>query len=213
MTIKGSGFVSGATVTIGTAATAVNVVSATEITATTAAAAPGSDEVVVTDANGTSTGGPSYTYVTPPPTVTSITPSSGTAEGGTSVTITGSGFLLGATVTIGSEASEVFVLSATEITATTAATAPGSDEVVVTDANGTSTGGPSYTYVAPPPPPSVTSISPTSGTTEGGTAVTITGSGFVSGATVTIGTVAIVRECRVWATEITATTAARGGRL
>ena len=63
------------------------------------------------------------------------------------MTITGSGFLLGATVTIGSEASGVLMLSATEITATTAATAEGSDEVVVTDGNGTSTGGPSHTYV------------------------------------------------------------------
>ena len=90
MTIKGSGFVSGATVTIGNAATAVNVVSATEITAVTAAAAAGSDEVVVTDANGTSTGGPSYTYVAPPPPkVTSITPTSGTSAGGTKVTIKG----------------------------------------------------------------------------------------------------------------------------
>ena len=36
-------------------------------------------------------------------------------------------------------------------------------------------------------PPTVTSISPTSGTTAGGTSVTITGTNFVAGATVTIG--------------------------
>ena len=36
-------------------------------------------------------------------------------------------------------------------------------------------------------PPTVTSISPTSGTTAGGTSVTITGTNFISGTTVTIG--------------------------
>ena len=69
MTIKGAGFVAGATVTIGSAATSVEVLSETEITATTAATAAGPDEVIVKDANGTSTGGPTYTYVTLPPTV------------------------------------------------------------------------------------------------------------------------------------------------
>ncbi|MEA2334463.1 MAG: hypothetical protein QOG40_953, partial [Solirubrobacteraceae bacterium] len=184
VTIKGSGFLSGATVTIGTAATAVNVVSPTEITATTAATAAGPDEVIVTDANGTSAGGPSYTYVAPPPPkVTSITPTSGTSAGGTKVTIKGSGFVAGATVTIGNAATAVTVVSAIKITAVTSATAAGPDEVIVTDANGTSTGGPSYTYVAPPPP-SVTSITPTSGPTAGGTTVTIKGTNLTGSAPV-----------------------------
>ena len=67
MTIKGTGFVAGATVTIGSAASSVKVVSETEVTAVTTATALGSYEVVVSDVNGTSTGGPSYTYVPPPP--------------------------------------------------------------------------------------------------------------------------------------------------
>jgi hypothetical protein len=186
VTLKGSGFVAGATVTIGNAATSVSVVSETEVKATTTATAPGSNEVVVTDSRGTSTGGPSYTYLAAPK-VTSITPSSGPAAGGTAVTLKGSGFVAGATVTIGSAATGVSVVSEAEIKATTAATAPGSNEVVVTDSRGTSTGGPSYTYLAAP---KVTSISPTSGPAAGGTAVTLKGSGFVAGATVTIGNAA-----------------------
>jgi len=187
VTIKGSGFVAGATVTIGNAATSVNVVSPGEITAKTAATAAGSYEVVVSDSNGTSVGGPSYTYTAPTlPTVTSVTPTSGTTAGGTLVTLKGTGFVAPATVTIGNAATSVTVVSATKITARTAATAAGTDKVVVSDANGTSSGGPSYTYIAPPPP-TVTSITPTSGTTAGGTAVTIKGTGFVSPATVTIG--------------------------
>jgi hypothetical protein len=63
VTIKGAGFLKGATVMIGSAATAVNVVSETEITATTPAHAAGATEVVVTDSKGTSAGGPTYSYL------------------------------------------------------------------------------------------------------------------------------------------------------
>jgi hypothetical protein len=63
--LKGSRFAAGATVTIGVAATAVEVVSETEIRAKTAADAEGKYEVVVNDKYGISTGGPKYTY-TPP---------------------------------------------------------------------------------------------------------------------------------------------------
>lgn len=85
------------------------------------------------------------------PSVTTISPSSGPTSGGTPVTIKGSGFLADATVQIGSAATAVTVLSETEITAVTAPSAAGSDEVVVTDLLGASTGGPSYEYVASPP--------------------------------------------------------------
>ena len=201
--IKGKGFVSPATVKVGSSATSVTVVSETEITATTAANAAGAQEVVVSDAGGSSTAGPKYTYVAPP-SVESITPTQGPTAGGTSVTIKGKGFLAGSTVTIGAAATSVAVVSETEITATTAATAAGAQEVVVTDAGGSSTAGPKYTYVAVP---IVESITPTQGPTAGGTSVKIKGKGFVSPATVKVGSsatsVTVVSE-----TEITATTAA-----
>jgi IPT/TIG domain len=203
--IKGTGFVSPATVTIGSAATSVTVVSATEIMAKTAATAAGSDAVVVADANGTSPAGPVYTYL-PAPTVTSIEPTSGSTAGGAAVKIKGTGFVSPATVTIGSAATSVVVVSSTEITAKTAATAAGSDAVVVSDVNGSSTPGPTYTYIAPPGP-TVTAIEPIAGPTTGGTAVKITGTGFVAGASVTIGSPAISVEV-VSETEIRARTTA-----
>jgi hypothetical protein len=86
----------------------------------------------------------------PPPTVAKVTPAKGSTDGGTQVTITGTGFLAGATVQIGSPAKVLEVVSATEIRAQTAPAAAGADEVVVADADGTSTGGPSFTYVTPP---------------------------------------------------------------
>ena len=159
------------------------VVSETEITAKTAAGAAGGQEVVVTDVGGSSTGGPEYTYVAVPG-VESIAPTQGATAGGTKVTIKGTGFVAGATVTIGSAATSVVVKSETEVTATTAAHAAGAQEVVVSDAGGTSTGGPKYSYVAVP---SVESVAPNQGPTAGGTAVKIKGKGFLAGSTVTIG--------------------------
>jgi hypothetical protein len=85
----------------------------------------------------------------PPPTVTSIEPSSGPTAGSTAVTIKGKDFLKGATVTIGSAATEVKVVSEGEIKAKTAP-GSGTQQVVVTDEGGTSTLGPSYTYIPPP---------------------------------------------------------------
>jgi hypothetical protein len=145
------------------------------------------------------------------PMVTSVTPSSGSTAGGTPVTITGSGFVTGATVTIGgNEASSVVFVSAGEITATTPAGSAGAAEVVVTEEGISSTLGPTYSYIAPPPPPApvVSSVAPDSGPTAGGTPVMITGSGFVAGATVTIGGNEASSVVFVSAGEITATTPA-----
>jgi hypothetical protein len=102
----------------------------------------------------------------PPPVVTSISPASGGSAGGTPVTITGTGFLAGAAVEIGTAASAVHVISDTEITAETSATPAGSEEVVVTDLYGTSQRGPAYTYLGPP---AVSAGSETAGTGPTGT--------------------------------------------
>src|SRR5436190_3707177 len=113
----------------------------------------------------------------PAPTVSSISPNSGTANGGTAVTITGTGFLAGATVKLGGTAATgVTVVNSTSITATTAAHAAGTVNVVVTNTDaqsGTLTNG--YTYTGANPAPTVSVISPNSGTPKGGTAVVTTG--------------------------------------
>ncbi len=204
VTIKGTGFVKTPTVTIGKAATSVVWVSETELTAKTAAGTAGKVEVVVTNPNGVaSTGGSEYTYVTPP-SVTSITPTQGTTLGGTVVKIKGTGFTEEAKVKIGSEATGVTFVSATELTAKTAVGAAGKDEVVVVDEKGTSSSGPDFTYVAPPV---VSKVEPDEGSTVGGTSVKIKGTGFLKGSTVKIGAAA---TSVVWVseTELTAKTAA-----
>ena len=214
VTITGTGFLAGATVSLGgTAATGITVVSSTSITATTAAHSAGAVSVVVTNTDAQSGTLPNgYTYITPnpAPTVSSITPNTGTSNGGTGVTITGTGFLAGATVSLGGTAATgVTVVSSTSITATTAAHAAGTVNVVVTNTDaqsGTLANG--YTYTGTNPAPTVTSITPNSGTINGGTAVAITGTGFLAGATVKLGGTAATGVTVVSSTSITATTPA-----
>jgi hypothetical protein len=145
-----------------------------------------------------------------PPTVTSVSPNTGTASGGTSVTITGTNFATGATVTFGgTAATAVNVVSATSITVTTPAHAAGAVDVVVTNSNnlsGTLANG--YTYTPPSTVLTITSISPNSGTTSGGTQVTITGTNFATGATVSFDGTPATNVNVVSPTSITATTPA-----
>ena len=69
-----------------------------------------------------------------PPTVTGINPATGSTLGGTAVAIAGTGFVAGATVTVGGvAATNVVVAGATAITATTPAHAAGLVSVVVTN--------------------------------------------------------------------------------
>ena len=119
------------------------------------------------------------------PTVNSVSPNNGPATGGTAVTIAGANYAVGATVTIGgTAATNVVVVNSTTITATTPAHAAGAATVTVTvnSQSGSQTNG--FTYITTP---TVSSVSPNSGSTAGGTAVTITGTNFAAGATVTIG--------------------------
>ena len=73
------------------------------------------------------------------PTVTGISPSSGPATGGTTVTVTGTNFTGASAVKFGvSNASSFTVNSATQITATVPAGAAGSVDITVTSSGGTS---------------------------------------------------------------------------
>jgi hypothetical protein len=130
----------------------------------------------------------------PAPTVSGITPTSGSYLGGTSVTaLAGTGFLAGATVTFGgSAATSVTVVSSTQITCTTPAHTAGAVNVVVTNPDlqsGTLVGGYTYTGAGAPTISSV-SASQTGaarGSTFGGYTLTIAGTNFAQGATALVG--------------------------
>src|SRR5205823_5908322 len=156
-------FLSGATVTVGgVAATNVIVVGATSITATTPAHAAGAVNIVVTTPGGSGTLTNGFTYLATP-TVTNSNPASGPTAGGTSVTISGTGFVSGASVTFdGFAATNVVVVNSTTITATAPSDTSGPADIVLTNPdtqNDTLPAG--FTYVAPP---NVTDASPVSGT-------------------------------------------------
>jgi hypothetical protein len=137
----------------------------------------------------------------PAPTVTSILPASGSIGGGTVVTISGTGFLTNPSVKFGGVAATNVSATATSITATAPAHAAGKVDVVVTNTDGQSaTLTQAFTYALPSP--TISSISPNSGPTTGGTAVT----NFQSGATVTFGARAATDVVVVSATSITART-------
>ena len=187
ITITGSGtaFTGTPTVTIGgIAATSVVLVSTTSITAVTPANTVGAKSLVVSGLTNTYDATTTYTYTTTNPTVTSVTPSSGSAAGGTVVTIAGTGFVAGATVTFGgSAATLVGFVNSTTLTATTPAHAAGAVSVAVTNPDlGSGTLANAYTYVAASAP----------GLGSGASAVTTTGFGNVArGAVSSAGTFTI----------------------
>jgi serine/threonine protein kinase len=154
----------------------------------------GTVDVSVTTPGGTSTAG-MFTYTsaspTPParPVLTGISPASGAAGGGTSVTITGSGLASAGKVSFGGAAGTITADSGSRITVKSPP-GKGTVTVTVTTPGGTATAG-KFTYKAssPPPParPVVTGISPNSGPAAGGTSVTITGKNLSSATGVSFG--------------------------
>ena len=142
------------------------------------------------------------------PTFVSISPTVGPVTGGTVVTITGTNLVGTIAVTFnGTAATGVSVISATSLAATTPAGIVGSVNVAVTTPNGTATGTSAYTYLAAP---TFTSIIPSSGSSLGGTAVTIAGANFGSGGllNVTIGGAPATSVVWVDSSHITAVTPA-----
>jgi IPT/TIG domain-containing protein len=112
------------------------------------------------------------------------------------VTIAGSDFVSGATVSFGSAAASTSFNSSSQLTAVTPpASAAGPVSVRVQNPDGQSatlTGGFTYTQASGAPPPQFAStnpITPTRGSTDEETEVTINGSNFVSGAIVFFGAV------------------------
>ena len=209
--ISGTNFTSASTVVFGAnAATNVSYNSTTGKITATSPAGTGATNVRVTTA-GTQSANDStkqFTYYAPP-TVTGLSRITGPNGGGSSVIITGTNFTSASTVTFGSTAATVRFDSATQLTVTSPV-GTGVVDVRVTNQGGTSenVSDDNFTYF---PVPSVTSISPSNGTTAGGTSVTITGENFISGAGVKFGTTDATLVTVVSATQITATAPAGTG--
>lgn len=142
------------------------------------------------------------------PTISKVEPNVGFTTGGTQVIITGTGFSQGSTVMFGDISSlAAEVLSNTSIRAFTPQHPAGSVSITVTSRgvqsapllNG-------FTYVSAL---SVIGLSSPTGTASGGTTLTISGTGFVPGATVKFGGVDATNVTVVSGNAITVTTPAR----
>ena len=188
ITITGTGFVPGPEILIdGVTATGITVVSVTQITAITPSSGSTGPKIVkITNPDGQNITG-TFTY-NPLPTLSPVNPNNGRITGGNAVTITGTGFVSGATVKVdNASASDVTFISSTELRATSpAGSSAGAKDVKITNPDGgfvVLSGG--FTYN---PLPTITSpVSPNNGRVTGENSVTINGSGFLSGAAVTIG--------------------------
>ena len=170
-----------------TEATSLEVDSPTTITAISPKGTPGTVEVTVTTSGGTSTPGASdqFSYIAPGsgPVISKLSVKKGPAAGGTQVAITGTGFVGVTAVKFGSANASFKVNSPTSIAAVSPQGTAGQVAVTVTTPNGESeiASKDDFTFEAP----TVTSISPDSGPTAGGTRVTVRGSGFGLGSTAT----------------------------
>ncbi|OWK36653.1 Flagellar hook-length control protein FliK [Fimbriiglobus ruber] len=158
----------------------------------------GTVDITVTTAGGTSaTGaGDHFTYLSPPPpppaapTVTGVSPASGSTAGGTVVDITGADLGGATAVDFGGLPADVVADTATEIVVFSPADAAGTVDVTVTTAAGISatTAADQFTNLSPPTAaPTVTGVGPASGSTAGDTTVDITGTNLDGAAAVDFG--------------------------
>ena len=190
VTITGTGFLGATSVKFG--ATSVGVgsinIAGTSMTATSPLSSVGTVHVRVLGApGGTSPAVPAdlFTFFTTP-NITGLDPSSGPTAGGTVVTVFGSGFSGVTSVTFGGTLVSPSNVSNGSLTVVAPAHAIGVVDIRVATPAGTSpnTSADNYTYANGPV---VTSVSPSSGLTAGGTTVTISGSGFAGATSVTFG--------------------------
>ena len=179
VTITGSGFVSGATVTVGgNPCSGLTVSSSTALNCIVPSHTTGAVTVTVTNPDSQTTSAANFYTYRVPPAISSLAPSSGAVAGGTTVTLVGTGFVAGATVMFGgAQCIAPIVNSSTSLTCTTPSFPSGTANVVITNPDGQVSNPSIFTYM---PMPLVTSVAPNMGPVSGGTTITIIGTGFVS---------------------------------
>ena len=204
VTITGTSFAGASDVFFGSVmATSFSVVSNTTITAVSPPGT-GTVDVTVTAPTGTSTpsAGDKFSYVVAP-TVTGISPTSGPNIGGTTVTITGSGFTSTTQVFFGANPATSFTVTNDSTITAVSPAGTGTVDVTVVNLGGTSTtsSADQFTYLVLFEP-TVTSVFPRSGPVAGGIEVLITGTNLASATAVDFGTAAATELIEDTATQI-----------
>jgi hypothetical protein len=188
LVINGMYLENASSVTIGATAATIQANTSTQIDVMVSAAQPQGpgQTVTVTTPGGTDT---IVVDITPPPTVTSVSPSP--VAPGATLTINGTDLDNASSVTIGGTAATIATNSSTVITVTVA---PGQTPGPVQTVSVTTPGGTDATATVDIlPPPSVTGVAPNP--VRPGNALTITGTSLDNAGSVTIGgTVAIIQS-------------------
>jgi LPXTG-motif cell wall-anchored protein len=181
VTVTGSGFTGATSVTFGgTAATDVDVIDDSTVLVTAPAHAPGAVDVVVTTPDASGTGAGAFTYYAPP-TLLAVSPLAGPTEGGTAITITGTGLASTSGVTIGGEAvTDLVVVDDSTVTAVTPAGPLGGADVVVRTDAGSTTLADGFTYAEAP------EVHLGAGTALWGSTLEVDGEGFAPGSDVSL---------------------------
>jgi Domain of unknown function (DUF4082)/Galactose oxidase-like, Early set domain/IPT/TIG domain/Kelch motif len=190
LTVTGTNFVSGATVKWNGAARATTFVSATQLTAAipaTDVATEGAAQITVANPDGSASNALTFT-VTSMPTITALSPN--TAQAGSpafTLTVSGTKFVSGATVNWNGASRSTTFVSATQLTAAIPATdvaTAGTPQIIVVNPEGEASNAFTFT-VTSAPAPTLSALSPNSA--QAGSpafTLTVTGTNFVSGATV-----------------------------
>jgi hypothetical protein len=212
ITITGTGFQSGVRVLIdGRVADNITLISSTTITAEIPNA-PGVSGTVPVDVEVRNVDNQSeritrgFTYVTSTPVILNLQPRSGPSTVPIPITVDGTDFLAGVQLSIGGQPATILAVSSTRILAQTPIqpNAAGLVDIEIRNPDGGSDVAASgFEYI---PPPRISDVQPRSGGTGGGTPITITGSGFLSGVTVFLGGLPAPNTTLNSSTQITAQT-------
>jgi formylglycine-generating enzyme required for sulfatase activity len=112
----------------------------TAVTAVTPAGTAGAATVSLTTSGGSASLANAFIYYISPPTISSVSPSTGPPTGGTAITITGTNLTGTTSVTVGgAAATAVVAVNSTTVTAVTPAGTVGARDVVVSTAAGNAT--------------------------------------------------------------------------
>ncbi len=188
VTFTGTDLVGATAVRFGAvAASSFTVVSATQITAVAPTAAVGEVPVTVTTPGGTTSGDVVYYYL-PAPVLNGLSPASGPAVGGNTVTLTGVGLVTATAVRFAAASAPFTVVSDTQITTIPPAAATGTVPVAVTTPGGTSNAV-AYAYLTAP---GLAGVTPNQGPLGGGNTVTLTGTSLTGTSEVRFGAVPAV---------------------
>ena len=189
-TIYGSNFIGVTGVSIGGSSVQSSYVvnSSTSISVLTSPGTLGSSSVIVTTVGGSNAANSLFNYVLPIPSISSISPNTGPVSGNTEIVIHGYNFSTGPyrlnRVTFGGQDVVFTINSDVRFTFIAPSSAGGLASLVVYNDFGSATLSDAFTYI--PDAPTVSAVSPNTGTTFGGTPITITGTNLTGASTVSI---------------------------